>query len=106
TVPLTLPQASTDLHVRVSEAVPALRPRDVTSLTRCTVADEQASEAVGAVKLGTEGQEMVALIPWPPIVGGVLSITVIDIGRASCREREESTALHVLVSVKVPAQDP
>src|SRR5204862_2035806 len=76
TVALELSQSSDALHVLVSANVPAQDPWVVTSLTCCTVADEQASEAVGAVKLGTEGQEIVALIPWPPIVGGVLSMTV------------------------------
>jgi hypothetical protein len=76
TVPLTLPQASTALQVLVSVKVPA-DPCVVTSLTSWTDAVEQASEAVGAVKLGVEAQETVALLPWPPITGGVLSITVI-----------------------------
>jgi hypothetical protein len=52
-------------------------PSIVTSLTSCTDAVEQASEAVGAVKLGTEGQEIVALIPQLPITGGILSMTAI-----------------------------
>jgi hypothetical protein len=52
-------------------------PSTVTSLTSWTDAVEQASEAVGAVKLGAAGQEMVALLPAALIVGGVLSMTVI-----------------------------
>jgi hypothetical protein len=76
TVPLTLPHASIALHVLVSVTVPAGDPGVVTSLTSWTVADEQASEAVGAVNDGVDAQEMVALTPWPPIVGGVVSTTV------------------------------
>ena len=37
----------------------------------------QASLAVGAVKVGVAGQITVPLAPGDPIVGGVLSITVI-----------------------------
>ena len=47
------------------------------SLTSCTVAELQASDAVGAVKLGVAGQDIVPFAPGVPIVGGVLSTTVI-----------------------------
>jgi len=77
TVPLTLPQASTALQVLVSVNDPMHVPSTVISLTSWTDAVEQASEAVGAVKLGAAGQEIVALLPAAPIVGGVLSTTVI-----------------------------
>src|SRR5215475_258320 len=101
-----LPQASTALHVLVSTKVPAQDPWTVTSLTSCTDAVEHASEAVGIVNDGTWGQEIVSLIPWPPIVGGVLSMTVIVSATPPLMFPQVSTALHVLVSTKVPAQDP
>jgi len=52
-------------------------PCAVTSLT--TTIDEllQASLAVGGVKLGVAGQLTVPFAPGAPIVGGVLSTTVI-----------------------------
>jgi hypothetical protein len=49
----------------------------VVSLTVFTVDPPQASDAVGAVKLGVFGHWMVVLAPAAPMVGGVVSITVI-----------------------------
>ena len=49
----------------------------VTSLTTCTVTVLHTSEAVGAVKFGVAGQITVAFAPGVPMVGGVLSMTVI-----------------------------
>ena len=46
---------------------------DVASPSRLTVAVPQASVAVGAVKDGVAVHSIVALVPWPPIVGGVVS---------------------------------
>ena len=77
TVPLTLPQPSIALHVIVSERVPGQLPPTVTSLTNCTVAPLQASDAVGVVNTGIAGHEIVALAPAEPIVGATLSMTVI-----------------------------
>ena len=46
---------------------------DVASPKLFTVAPLQASVAVGTVKLGVAVHSIVALAPWPPIVGGVVS---------------------------------
>src|SRR5438270_13927198 len=46
------------------------------------------SEEVGSVNTGMAGPSTVPFSPWPPIIGGVLSSTMMEIGRASCRERE------------------
>src|SRR5437879_13229554 len=73
-----LPLQSVASQVRVSVKVPGQVPGVVTSLTRFTVAPPQVSEAVGDVKLGVSGHWMVALAPAAPIVGGVVSATVID----------------------------
>src|SRR6266702_166433 len=73
---LWLPLQSVASQVRVSVKVPGQVPGVVTSLTRFTVAPPQVSEAVGGVKLGVFGHWMVALAPADPIVGGVVSTTV------------------------------
>jgi hypothetical protein len=58
----------------------------------------QASEAVGAVKLGEAGHSMVALLPALPIVGAVVSTTVIVWFREALVLPQASTACQVLVS--------
>src|SRR5437879_4632148 len=63
-------------QVRVSVKVPGQVSGVVTSLTRFTVAPPQVSEAVGGVNTGVFGHWMVALAPADPIVGGVVSTTV------------------------------
>ena len=50
----------------------------VTSPRMFTVAPEHASLAVGGTKLGVALQLIVPFAPAVPIVGGVLSVTVID----------------------------
>ena len=77
TVALWLPQASTALQVIVRVNAPPQVEVVVISLT--TITDEllQASLAVGAVNVGVAGQVTVAFAPGAPIVGGVLSTTVI-----------------------------
>jgi len=77
TVLLVLPQPSTAFHVIVSAYVPAQLPCVVTSLTCCTLAVLQTSDAVGGVKLGVAGQATVPFAPGAPIFGGVLSTTAI-----------------------------
>jgi hypothetical protein len=52
-------------------------PATLTSLSKFTVTALHASDAVGAVKLGVLVHSIVVLAPWPPIVGGVVSVTVI-----------------------------
>src|SRR5260370_13683334 len=74
---LWLPLQSVASQVLVSVEVPAQVPGVVTSLTRFTVAPPQVSEAVGGVKLGVAGHSMVALAPADPIVGAVVSFTIV-----------------------------
>ena len=81
-------------------------PAAVTSLTSCTLAVLHTSEAVGAVKLGTPGHATVPFIPCPPIVGGVLSTTVIVCDTVLLALPQASTALHVIVSLYEPAHVP
>ena len=76
-VALVLPQASIALQVFVSLYDPAHVPAVVTSLSCCTVAPLHASLAVGAVNVGVPVHSIVALAPAVPMVGGVLSVTVI-----------------------------
>ena len=71
-----LPHASAAFHVLVSVRTPC-EFIDVTSEIKFTVAPSQASEAVGGVNTGVPVHSIVALAPALPIVGGVLSITVI-----------------------------
>src|SRR6266446_1864597 len=77
TLAVWLPMQSVASQVRVSAKVPGQLPGVVTSLTRFTVAPPQVSEAVGGVKLGVAGHSMVALAPADPIVGTVVSLTVV-----------------------------
>ena len=94
-----LPQPSTAFHVTVSVYEPAQVPCAVTSLT--TTIDEllQASLAVGAVNVGVAGQLTVPFAPGVPIVGGVLSTTVIVCDTVLLVLPQPSTALQVRVSV-------
>src|SRR6266566_4151508 len=96
---LWLPHASVASQVRVSVKVPGQVPGVVTSLTRFTVAPPQVSEAVGGVKLGVAGHWMVALAPAAPIVGGVVSTTVMVWLTLPLELPLQSTAFQVLVSV-------
>ena len=72
-----MPHASTALQVIVSVWVPAQLPAVVISLTTCTLAELHTSLAVGGVNEGVAVHSIVALGPCPPIVGGVISLTVI-----------------------------
>src|SRR5438874_2549360 len=101
-----LPLQSVASQVRVSVEVPAQVPAVVTSLTRFTVAPPQVSEAVGGVKLGVFGHWMVALAPADPIVGGVVSTTVMVWLTLPLELPLQSVASQVRVSVKVPGQVP
>jgi hypothetical protein len=56
------------------------------------------SLAVGAVKVGLAGQSMVVLAPALPIVGGVLSRTVMVWVRVTLVLPQASVAIHALVS--------
>ena len=52
-------------------------PEETSLPTCCTVTAPHASVAVGAVKDGVAGQSIVALMPAPLIVGGVISTILI-----------------------------
>src|SRR6266702_2614701 len=106
TVAEWLPLQSVASQARVSVEVPAQVPAVVTSLTRFTVAPPQVSEAVGGVKLGVFGHWMVALAPAAPIVGAVVSITVMVWCTWALWFPLQSVASQVRVSVKIPAQVP
>src|SRR5205814_9168511 len=75
TVAEWLPQASTASQLLVIVVVHPLT--DVASPKLFTVAPLQRSDAVGAVKEGVAAHSIVALAPAAPIVGGVVSTTVI-----------------------------
>ena len=93
-----LPQASTAFQVLVIvlvQAVPAL----TSPPTCCTVAPLQASDAVGAVKVGVTVHSIVALAPAVPIVGACVSLTVIVWLRVVEVLPHASIAFHVLVIV-------
>src|SRR5258705_271677 len=71
----------------------------VTSLTKITVAVVHASLAVGAVNDGVPVHSIVILAPCPPIVGGVVSATVIVCDVVAELLPQASTAIHFLVNV-------
>jgi len=97
-VVLELPQASTAIQVLV--IVFKHEFPDVTSLPKIfTVAPLHASDAVGAVKPGVAVHSIVAAAPAEPIVGAVLSLTVIVCATVEELLPHASTALHVLVIV-------
>ena len=74
-------------------------PAAVTSEIKFTVAPPQASLAVGAVNDGVAGQLTVPFAPGAPMVGGVLSMTVIVCDTVALWLPQASTALQVFVSL-------
>src|SRR5438477_6137747 len=99
TVALWLPQASTASHSSVVRGVGPFT--DVTSPKLFTVAPLQASVAVGAVNDGVAVHSIVALMPAEPIVGGVVSTTVITWLTVALWLPQVSPASHVLLIVVV-----
>jgi hypothetical protein len=94
-----LPQASTAIHVLVI-VLPQL-PKAVMSDPTCTtVAELQASLAVGAVNVGVPVHVTVTLVE-VPMVGGVLSVTDIVCDTVALELPQASTAIQVLVTVVV-----
>ena len=71
----------------------------VVSLTCCTVAVPHVSEAVGGVNTGVPLHAIVVLAPAEPIVGAVVSTTVMVWLREALVLPQASTACQVLVSV-------
>jgi len=74
TVPLVLPQASTAFQLRVVTKLHEFP--EVVSPRFCTVAPLHVSDAVGAVNDGEAGHCTVLFGPGEPIVGAVVSRTV------------------------------
>ena len=75
TVPLVLPHPSTALQLRVVTKVHEFP--EVVSPRSCTVAPLQLSEAVGAVNVAVAGHSTVLFAPALPIVGPLVSRTVL-----------------------------
>src|SRR5437016_2090691 len=75
TVPLVLLHASTACQVLVRVYEP---PHPAVELSLSSTIEEllHISEERGVVKEGRAGQSTVPLSPWPPIIGGVLSSTM------------------------------
>ena len=96
TVPLVLPQPSTALQLRVVTKVHEFP--EVVSPRFCTVAPLHVSDAVGAVNDGEAGHSTVLFAPGEPIVGAVVSRTVIVWFREALVLPQASTACQVLVS--------
>jgi len=65
----------------------------------------QASVAVGGLNAGVAGQLIGVVCATQVIVGGVLSCTTIDLLQVAVL-LQSSVAVHVLVTVKVPGQEP
>ncbi len=99
------PQASTAVHVLVTEYDPAQAPLVVTSLKLNVAPDPQASVAVAVANEGVAGQEIVDGAGKAAIAGAVLSITLI-VCEAVDEFPQASTAVHVLVTEYDPAQAP
>ncbi len=100
-----LPQSSVAVHVRVTLYVPAHDPCVVASVKLIVTVPSQASVAVGAVNTGTEGQLIGVVWATHVIVGGVLSRTIIVPVQLAVLP-QSSVAVHVRVTLYVPAHDP
>ena len=85
---------ASQVRVNTLEHVPT-----VVVLSKFTVAPLQASDAVGGVKFGLAVHSIVPFNPALPIVGGVLSLTVIVCETVPLWFKHASTAFHILVSV-------
>src|SRR3989442_9228123 len=75
------------------------RPRPAVLLSLSSTTEEllQVSEDVGEVKLGLAGHSTVPLSPWPPIVGGWSSTTMMVWLTVPLVLPQASTACQVLV---------
>src|SRR5204862_508934 len=110
TLLLVLPQASTAFQVLVNVFAQAVPP--VTSETIFTDTAPQASLAVGAVKLSdpnvaVPGHPSTALLaPAAPIVGAVVSLTLMVCDTLLLVLPQASTAFQVLVNVFAQAVPP
>ena len=98
-VALVLPQASIASQLLVLVKLFAQLPAVVTSLNNLTVELPHASLAVGAVNVGVAVHSIVASAPALPIVGGVVSVTVIVCVLVALVLPQASIASQVLVLV-------
>ena len=94
-----MPQASVASQVLVLVKLFAQVPACVTSLNNLTVDVPHASDAVGAVNVGVAVHSIVASTPADPIVGGVVSVTVIVCVLVALVLPQASIASQLLVCV-------
>src|SRR5438270_8592309 len=94
---LVLPQPSTAFLLFATLFVSPHVPAVVVAPRSCTVAPPHVSEAVGAVKVGEAGHSTVPSAPWPPIVGGLLSTTLMVWLTVPLVLPQSSTAFQLLV---------
>src|SRR5882672_3134206 len=99
TVPLVLLQASTACQVRVSEYV-FPQPAAVVSLSSTIEDVLHVSDVVGEVNVGLAGHSTVPSLPWPPIVGLVVSTLVLLCWTVPLVLPQPSTALQLRVVTK------
>ena len=97
TVPLVLPQPSTALQLRV--VTKAHEFPEVVSPRFCNVAPLHVSDTVGAVNDGEAGHSTVLFAPGEPIVGAVVSRTVIACVTIPLVLPQSSVAFQLLVAV-------
>src|SRR5207248_573662 len=101
TLPLVFPHASTACQVLVRVYEP---PHPAVELSLSSTIEEllHVSEEVGSVNTGMAGHSTVPLSPWPPIIGGVLSSTMMVWLTVPLVLLHASTACQVLVLVYEP----
>jgi len=99
------PQSSVAVHVLATLYVPAHVPGVVTSENVTVTVGSQESVAVGGINTGVAGQSIGVTCVAQVMVGGVISCTTIDLLHVAVFP-QSSVAVHVLVAVYVPGQDP
>src|SRR6185436_18309781 len=99
------PQSSVAVHVLVAVYVPGQLPGVDESVNVTVTVASHASVAVGATHTGVAGQLIGVVWVAHVIVGGVISCTTIDLLQVAVFP-QSSVAIHVLVAVYVPGQDP
>ena len=100
-----LPQSSVAVQVLVTVKLPGQLPGVVISEKVMTTEGSHASVAVGGINVGVTVQAIGVTCVAQVIVGGVLSSTTIDLLQVAVFP-QSSVAVHVLVAVYVPGQDP
>ncbi len=100
-----LPQSSVAVHVLVMLYVPAHDPGVVTSFDVSATLLSHASVAVGVANDGAAGQLIVDGAGSVEITGAVISCTVIVCDAVAVLP-QSSVAVHVRVTLYVPAHDP